>query len=401
MGEELVGDLAASGSTRRTRRSSGSTTTSERRLRSAAPSSSICASGSRRPSRTSGSFAGISRKGAPGSTRRSSWPSGTSFPAELHAQLLRKLATLEWRQGDFDPAGEHAEAALPLLADEIDETERWRLLILLGCIEYSRRRSASAEAWWGQSVDLARSLGDGAPLSLSLANLAVVLFERQDYRGAATIYEESVDVARRAEHREYLANALMGLGDAQVRLGEIDAGRDRLLESLALYANLGFHDRVASNCVWLAPAFVHEGDDGSAARLLGAAAGIRQRTGASLDWQEQEYRDELIERLRRSGADGSFESAFAAGQAAPDDVVREVLSGSRFPAQLSSAQAGLSHELPSCAAGARTASAARLAKQTAVVSATRARCVRRSICDLPFGMQRASTTPLKVGSRSA
>ena len=117
---------------------------------------------------------------------------GSEVRAELHAQLLRKLATLEWRQGDFDPAGEHAEAALPLLADEVDETERWRLLILLGCIEYSRRQSAGAEAWWGQSVELARSLGDDAPLSLSLANLAVVLFERQDYRGATAIYEESV-----------------------------------------------------------------------------------------------------------------------------------------------------------------------------------------------------------------
>jgi len=39
--------------------------------------------------------------------------------------------------------------------------------------------------------------------------------------------------------------------------------------------------------------------------LLGAAAAIRNRTGAALDWQEQEYLDELVKRLRTAlGADG-------------------------------------------------------------------------------------------------
>jgi len=252
-------------------------------------------------------------------------------PRELYAQVLRKLATLEWRQGDFEPASEHAEAALPLLADEVDENERYRLLILLGCIEYSRRQGESAQEWWQQSVELARVLGNDGHLSLALANLAVVLFERHDYRAAAAIYHESVDVARRAEHREYLALALQGLGDAQLRLGELDAGRARLIESLDLFVNLGFHDRIASNCVWLAPAFEQEGDYASAARLLGAAAAIRNRTGAALDWQEQEYLDELVKRLRTAlGADGYYE-AFIAGDAAPDAVVQEVLtvSGSR------------------------------------------------------------------------
>ena len=258
---------------------------------------------------------------------------GSEVRAALHAQLLRKLATLEWRQGDFDPAGEHAEAALPLLADEVDETERWRLLILLGCIEYSRRQSAGAEAWWGQSVELARSLGDDAPLSLSLANVAVVLFERQDYHGAAAIYEESVAVARRADHREYLANALMGLGDAQVRLGELVAGRSSLLESLDLYEKLGFQDRIASNCVWLAPAFELQGDEASAVRLLGAAAGIRGRTGASVDWQEQEYLEELEARLRTALGETPYAEAIAVGERDPEAVVREVLalSGSHSP----------------------------------------------------------------------
>jgi predicted ATPase/DNA-binding SARP family transcriptional activator len=247
---------------------------------------------------------------------------------ELRAQVLRKLATLEWRQGELGQAGEHAEAALPLLAGGVDENERYRLLILLGCIEYSRRNRDGARRWWEQSAALARALRNEAHLALALANLGVVLLEQQEYPAAAEIYAESVEVARRAEHREYLANALMGLGDTNVRLGERSAGAAQLIESLALYEGLGFRDRLASCCVWLSPVPEQEGDHALAARLLGAAAGIRRQTGASLDWQEQEFIEEATRRLRRA-LGKAFEDEFAAGESSPEDVVQGVLAVSR------------------------------------------------------------------------
>ena len=248
------------------------------------------------------------------------------MPPLLRAQVLRKLATLEWRQGDFEIAGERAEAALPLLAGEVDENERYRLLILLGCVEYSRQNREGSRDWWEQSAALARTLENDAHLALALSNLGVVATELRDYEGGVAIYEESVETAQRAEHREYLAGALLGLGDLNLRLGRYGAGRAQLAESMALYRRLGFHDRIASCCVWLAPAPEHDGDRALAVRLLGAAAGIRRQTGASVDWQEQEYLDELVERLRSALGDAAYEQAFAAGQAAPDAVVEEVLA---------------------------------------------------------------------------
>jgi tetratricopeptide (TPR) repeat protein len=246
--------------------------------------------------------------------------------ALLLAQVLRKLATLEWRQGDFEIAGERAERALPLLAGEVDEDERYRLLILLGCIEYSRRNRQGSRDWWEQSAALARTLQDEAHLALALSNLGVVAAELHDYEGGVAIYEESVESARRAEHREYLAGALLGLGDMNLRLGRYQPGRAQLLESMQLYTRLGFRDRLASCCVWLAPAPEHDGDRELSARLLGAAAGIRQQTGASVDWQEQEFLDEVVERLRGALGDRAYEQAFAAGEAAPDGVIEEVLA---------------------------------------------------------------------------
>ena len=148
------------------------------------------------------------------------------------------------------------------------------------------------------------------------------------------IYEESVESARRVDHREYLAGALLGLGDMNLRLGRFEPGRAQLLESIELYTRLGFRDKLASCCVWLAPAPEHDGELALAARLLGAAAGIRRQTGASVDWQEQDFLDELLGRLRPALGDAAFDEAFAAGEAAPDDVLQELLASAAVPAPM-------------------------------------------------------------------
>ncbi len=258
---------------------------------------------------------------------------GSEIPPLVQAQVLRKLATLEWRQDELDIAGARAERALPLLAGAIDENERYRLLILLGCIEYSRRNRESARDWWEQSAELARTLENDGHLALALSNLGVVAAEFEDYEGGVAIYEESVETARRAEHREYLAGALMGLGDMNLRLGRFEPGRDQLAESIALYTQLGFQDKLASCCVWFAPAAEHDGDLALATRLLGAAAGIRRQTGAAVDWQEQEFLDAVAGRLRAALGDGAYDEAFALGEAAPEDVLREVLASAAVPAE--------------------------------------------------------------------
>ncbi|MDX6399231.1 MAG: hypothetical protein QOJ43_2639 [Gaiellaceae bacterium] len=252
--------------------------------------------------------------------------SAREIPPLLRAQVLRKLATLEWRQGDFDIASTRAEEALPLLAGQVDEDERYRLLILLGCIEYSRRNREGSRDWWEQSAALARTLQNEAHLALALSNLGVVAAELEDYEGGVAIYEESVESARRAEHLEYLAGALLGLGDMHVRLRRYEEGRGYLIESIALYSRLGFQDRLASCYVWLAPVPEHEGDLAFAGRLLGAAAGIRRHTGASVDWQEQEFIVEVVGRVRGALGEAAYREAYAAGEAEPDLVMEEVLA---------------------------------------------------------------------------
>ena len=382
LGDELVVALPGDQSTRCTRPSSASTTTSGPRSRSRArPSRSSCDSRLAAAVSHFWLVRGHLAEGRAWLEETLDAASAEDVPPLLRAQVLRKLATLEWRQGDFDIAGERAEAALPLLAGEVDEDERYRLLILLGCIEYSRQNREGSRDWWEQSAALARTLENDAHLALALSNLGVVAAELEDYEGGVAIYEESVESAQRAEHREYLAGALLGLGDMNLRLGRFEAGRAQLTESMALYRRLGFQDRIASCCVWLAPAPEHDGDVALAARLLGAAAGIRRQTGASIDWQEQEFLDALVERLRSSLGDGAYDAAFAAGKRRRTRSSRRCLRQRQPPPQWpvrTCVQAGRRQSPRSPAFGAAGAAGTRTtraARQATAATASDARIV--------------------------
>ena len=210
--------------------------------------------------------------------------------------------------------------------EEEDGDERVRALILLGCVAHARREPERARDWWEQSVALARQL-QSEHLSVALNNLAALVWEQGDLAAAATLFEECLAAARSAGSTEYAAFALMGLGDVNVDLGNREVARAQLSEALALFAGLGFQEGVASCCVYLAVIPEQEGDPALAARLTGAAVGLRKLTGASPDWHERELMEKLVARLRLALGEESYSEAAAAGEAAPNDIVEEVLGG--------------------------------------------------------------------------
>jgi len=59
-----------------------------------------------------------------------------------------------------------------------------------------------------------------------------------------------------------------------------------------------------------------------------AAVGLRKLIGASPDWHERELTEKLVARLRLALGEESYAEAAAAGEAAPDQTVEQVLEGS-------------------------------------------------------------------------
>lgn len=161
--------------------------------------------------------------------------------------------------------------------------------------------------------------------SIALNNVAVIHYEGRRWDEARLAYRESLAVAREVGSKELGAFAQYGLGAVALFVDELDEAERELVGGLALFHELGFPDRVASCCTYLAALARARGDDAGAARLLGAAAGWRGSSEATTDRLEYERGEQARAEVEEALGKRAFTAAFEAGLTAPERVVREVL----------------------------------------------------------------------------
>jgi len=207
-----------------------------------------------------------------------------------------------------------------------EERELLGALSVLGATAYSRKDLTAAAARFRQGAELARRLGESSYLSIALSNLAGIRYEERDWAQAGRVYAESLAVARELGSTELAGFAVYGLGAAELHGGALEEARVHLTTGLTLFAELGFSQRMASCCNYLAGAAHAAGDELDAARLLGAAAGLRI-DATSVERVELEITSAThVEVEAALGARG-FTAAYAEGEAAPEDVVARALAG--------------------------------------------------------------------------
>ena len=247
-------------------------------------------------------------------------------PPLLRAQALKGAALLDWRRDELELAQRRAEEALSVIEALGEERELLGALSVLGATAYSRKDLTAAAARFRQGAELARRLGESSYLSIALSNLAGIRYEERDWAQAGRVYAESLAVARELGSTELAGFAVYGLGAAELHGGALEEARVHLTTGLALFAELGFSQRMASCCNYLAGAAHAAGDELDAARLLGAAAGLRI-DATSVERVELEITSAThVEVEAALGARG-FTAAYAEGEAAPEDVVARALAG--------------------------------------------------------------------------
>ena len=197
-------------------------------------------------------------------------------------------------------------------------------LSLLGAIEHSRDNLPAAVPIYERAIDLAERSGRPFERALILNNLASITFTHLgDLPRGEQLYLEAVEDARSIDATEIVAFGLIGLTRIAHATGDEELSGAYGRESLDLFARLGFRDRMATSCVYLADVAEANADAELGARLLGAADGLRAGTGATPDSYEQDVEDAVrASLLARLGSD-RFESEFATGSAEPERVVDE------------------------------------------------------------------------------
>ena len=232
---------------------------------------------------------------------------------------------------------------------------------------------AAALAWAEQSLALAREMGDAEAETLALHNLAVVAGEAGDYDRAIASADAALAMALAASDAEYTAMALIlrgamaweqgdplaaisryeealalsrqhgfswnmpeifcGFGFAKVDLGDYVGAEGYLREALDLAHARGNLAQIIPAMEGLARVGAATGQSGQAARLLEAAAKLREEIDMPRTPTQVAYLAPVLDALRDAMGPGQFATARAAGRAlAREDAIAEARAVRAEPA---------------------------------------------------------------------
>jgi tetratricopeptide (TPR) repeat protein len=195
------------------------------------------------------------------------------------AQSLYLLGYVAQHQGDHQMAMQRMEQALALGRERGHQQAVAYTLGHLGGLAASVGEFARATTLLNEALILSREHGLVVVVARSLANLGNIARAQGQYERAAEQLEESAALFRTLGERGGVAWALEGLGHVAQARGSYGRAVACFAESLVLYRDLGYKRAVAERLENLAAVAEAQGQSLRAARLMGAAAGLRQPPG--------------------------------------------------------------------------------------------------------------------------
>jgi predicted ATPase/class 3 adenylate cyclase len=261
-----------------------------------------------------------------------------------------------WQQrGHLSEARTRLQRLLALPGAEARDAVRARALGALGSITYWQNDYAVMRTAYEEAVHIAREVGDPRLLASALLNLSYVPALEGDLERVESIVREglevardggeptvvadlwtflgflevwrgnpsgaldplhtAIDILRGAADRLVLADHLIGLGIVMLMLGDHDAAKGHFRESLETFAKA----KSTVNIATVLPAFAMlanaGGDHERAARLLGAAARIREESGGGAPPELMAKLGDPDTDARRALGEEAFERAHGEGYA--------------------------------------------------------------------------------------
>jgi predicted ATPase/class 3 adenylate cyclase/Tfp pilus assembly protein PilF len=200
---------------------------------------------------------------------------------EVRAMALAGAGELASDQGDLDRAEEACEQGLELLAHKAREASEAKLCLLacLGYVSWQREDYRQATQLFEESLALSREMRDTWWLASSLLSLALVSDSRGYSERATELYEQSMDLFREQGDKQGLAICLNDLAMLVYSQGDLGGAAQLTEEAVALRRELGARGGVAlglCNLGWMA---LLQNDLGRAADLYGESLSLAWNTG--------------------------------------------------------------------------------------------------------------------------
>ena len=245
-----------------------------------------------------------------------------SAPIDLRAEALHLSGVMHDERRQSGLAMARLEAALALLRTIGDPRRIARELNSVGVVARNAGETERAMVLLEESLSMRRALGDDRGIATTLTNLGVVAMDQGRFDEALERLSQAVILDRASGRSSVLAYSSCLLGTALIRTGDRAAGIELVRTALRTFADLGDADGVAECLERMGEGSV-DGDPDLAARLLGAAAGLRHREGIpirppdeatardSIAALERRLDRETLETLRSEGEAMDIEAATA------------------------------------------------------------------------------------------
>jgi predicted ATPase/serine/threonine protein kinase len=235
-------------------------------------------------------------------------------PPALRARALIGLSTMHHFQGRHVEVGVCGAEALSLGREAGDAWAVSFALFMraLAAVELGDHEEAAARSL--EALDAANATDEvqrGGPLMI-LANIAV---SNGDNDRAQPLYDESIEVHRRAGETWGLGILLSVAAGLRIVRQDFDGARAQASEAMALCQESDDPRGIAWSLDVFAGLLAAGGHADRAARLWGASDALLQRVGGSLNPTVAWIRDRYIEAVKTSLGPGSFETARAEGRA--------------------------------------------------------------------------------------
>jgi predicted ATPase len=237
-----------------------------------------------------------------------------SEPSELRAKTLGAAAGLASRQGDYMQAKAWHEERLGIGEELGDPDVVAKSRHGIGVAELLSGRYEEAERFLTDSPEVFRELHLERLVRVSTENLGYLELRRGNHDDAEGFFREAMALDEKAGDEPGIAIGKHNL--ALVALARGDLARSRALEreALSLAGRLGDKENVSYSLEGLAAAFEEEKRERTA-KLLGAAAALRESAAFHLQPYEQELHDRTLAAARERLGHEAFTTAWAEGAA--------------------------------------------------------------------------------------
>jgi non-specific serine/threonine protein kinase len=227
----------------------------------------------------------------------------------------------------YKDAAEALEAAAAIGRALDDRKRTARARNDLGLVYMAQDDLETASALFEETLQLSRRAGESRHTRAPLSNLAEIAWQRGDLDTARAHYEEVLALSQAAGDHEETAENLLELGEMVLRLDGIDRAEALALEALALARTIRY-TKVMLGCVeFLGRIAAARGQMSRAVRLMAAADTLANAVRVRLlDWYSPPPHEASLATGRAALGNAAYVTAYAAGQALSlEEAIAEAL----------------------------------------------------------------------------